>query len=166
MFSLGDLSRALLMSTRLGSMDLITARKARPLVQLLPKSWTATPYLYKTAGWWVVSFWIHTAHDCFSEMPNQTREHLLPGTSLDPVQEGLYGFSMIPGNDGRLLIIRRCAGLRHVRVRAGWDGRQAGRGRELVPYVSCKLFNLGKRQIYFKLCMKSTWIITSVTEMK
>lgn len=33
------------MSTRLESMDLMTARKAKPLVQLFPKSCTATPYL-------------------------------------------------------------------------------------------------------------------------
>lgn len=33
------------MSTRLGSMDLMTARKARPLLQLFAKSCTATPNL-------------------------------------------------------------------------------------------------------------------------
>lgn len=90
------------MSTRLGSMDLMTARKARPLVQLLPKSWTATPYLYKNKT--IISeLW--NSHSSRLLPRKGTQEHLLPGASLDPVQESLYGFSMIPGNDGRLLII-------------------------------------------------------------
>ncbi|TNN27585.1 hypothetical protein EYF80_062269 [Liparis tanakae] len=42
-FCLAVLSRAFLMSTRLGSMDLMTARKARPLVQLFPKVLTCGP---------------------------------------------------------------------------------------------------------------------------
>lgn len=47
-FSRVEFSRACFMSTRLGSMALITARKASPLLQLPAKSCTATPYLKDT----------------------------------------------------------------------------------------------------------------------
>lgn len=49
-FSCMESSRACFMSTRLGSMALITARKASPLLQLPAKSCTATPYLRKAAA--------------------------------------------------------------------------------------------------------------------
>ena len=56
-FSRMESSSACFMSTRLGSMALITARKASPLRQLPAKSCTATPYLkgkQQPQGRWVI----------------------------------------------------------------------------------------------------------------
>lgn len=71
---------------------------------------------------------------------------LLFSALLDPLQEGLYGSAVVSAADRGLPVIRRRAGLRHVRVRAVGDGRKAGRGRKLVPYVSRQLFNLKKKR--------------------
>ena len=54
-FSRADFSSACFISTKVESIAFMIAKKARPLLQLLAKSWTATPYLnritYSLHGW-------------------------------------------------------------------------------------------------------------------
>lgn len=82
-FSLGSLEELALRSTKAGFMDLIRARNARPLLQLLPKSSTSTPNLRSDGG--------HTPFNLTSVLDSGSRPHSLRRASSDPLQQSVDG---------------------------------------------------------------------------